>query len=271
MKKLKFIAPRNDLNEIYQQIDLKFALVNIKSDEIKVLTNLVKCRDYLSDALVTTKTGVVLERQYGFRYEPSNTEMWDISESINFLLKIPSEYEGIFKGNLFLLNDLEEWYGWDLTTVEHVKEDYFLLTGDKRWTTSIFMISLYSFLLRTLCEANESISPDIQTHLTYVATLDGRSKNNALLSDTVIKSNVPIWAIIQHLDDIHENADVVGEENFTITPAKVGVIHDYGGMKRFFEHIIAYRDGASKDKGANSMYCGHKLAWNYFQLETSDV
>jgi hypothetical protein len=278
MKTIKHIKTSKDhLNEIYQQIDLKFALVNIDEElqEVKPLTAIVKCRDYLSDALVTAITGTVLNRQYGFLYKPEDSEVWDISRQTNLLLQVPDKYVEIFNNNFHLINDLEEWYGWDISTIEKVSggiagNETYLLVGDRQWSRSTFMISLYTFLLRIMCEKNESISPDIETHVTYVATLGAGSKNNAAICQSIVKSGVPIWGVIQHIDEIHANTNIIGESSLEISPSLTPRIHDYGGILRFFDHVTSFRTGADKSLGMNKMHLLHDFAWNYFQLDTSN-
>lgn len=263
----------NRLNQIYQPIDVQFAPVNLIDGTIYQLTKLFKCRDYLSDTLTTVKTGVVLNRQYGFLYDPKATQVWDVTNKTLLIMRIPTKYIPIFEKSRSLLTKLEEYYWdiWDTTTYEIVEkeENYtsFLVTGDKKWASSTLMLSLYTFIFRILCEDIKGVT-DLDDLIPKInETSEDCSETNIELCSTIVNSTVPLWAILQHHKEIHEGTNVIGmEESFTISPDITGRIHDYGGMKRFFENIERLRQNRYL-VGKNLQV---KTALNYFELDRSD-
>ncbi len=273
---IKLQDTTNDLSEIYQQIDIKFALaVEMEdSEDVHVLTEYFKCRDYLSDSIVTANTGIVMSEKYGFQYDPGDHGEWDISNSVQLALRPPSKEVAItLKGHLKLLNDLEEYYGWELTELNKVKGDTeeLFLKADPRWGTSTLMISLLSFIIRALCEKGKDAADDIEKHMAYVADLGGDSQNNAALAQAIISSKMPLWSILQYHEEIHAGSNVIGRSDIDIEGDTVHKIHDYGGILRFYNHIKSYRAGAKKMKGCDSAYLLQELAWNLFQLDVAEA
>ncbi len=274
-KIIKVKIHEDPLSEIYQQVDLKFALANKSDEGPRRISDYFKCRDYFSDALLTVYSGILMERKYGFLFDPSKTEEWDITEDSSFLLCVPNKYVEVLEKNIGLISSLEEYYDWKIIELEKVEPEktglgltYYSVVADKRWTTSIFMTSLYTFLIRACCEDNKEDVSDIEKHMEYVSTLPN-SSNNRRLASAIVDSKVPLWAILQEHDAIHKDADVVGEVGTEINKETVHNAHDHGGMLRFFEHIISYRKGSKKKAGEDETYFGHKLAWNFFVLDAS--
>lgn len=154
-KKITLFEKDTNLSEIYQKSGLEFAFVSSPKNGMKQCHTMVKCRDFLHDAVRCTIHGNNCSI-YGFKYDAKvnppvdmkkfrmlvvdrnkNADKKDFSERMGYSLK--------------LLNYYEEIAGVDKTRIELSdidKRTYCYFEGPKMWMMAPFLVSMSSLLIR---------------------------------------------------------------------------------------------------------------------------
>jgi len=157
-KEIIWFGKNNNLNEIYQEIDMKFSFVNEIDGKLHQCHQWVKCRDFLHDAVRTTITGKK-SSIYGFTFDIGENPLVDL-ENMNILVAYkdakfwPLVRAQLSRG-LRLINQIEANVGEELSVITKVqanKGSYYnhvwVIKGPKMWMSSPFLVSLYTFLIR---------------------------------------------------------------------------------------------------------------------------
>ena len=148
------------LVQSHQQKMVLFAFARVKGTEIHQLHPLVRCRDFLSDAIADTHNPGLLDgrKVYGFTMGGEQIETNQTRMLVAFEDGLdPNKY-------VHFLHHFETYMKWKKTTfekVDHPEEDnVYLLTSSKQWIKTTWQISLYSLLVRLIahkpakCEDN---------------------------------------------------------------------------------------------------------------------
>lgn len=148
--------PEKDMSEIYQSVEMKFAFLSEKDEQVYVFA---KCRDFLHDIVRCTITGKPMSL-YGCQYDPNVHPKVDMnkmrmmvrSETVSGNKRI-AEQDEVMDCSLALIHHYEAMAELDeRTTVARLatsrKGSTWLFTGPSWWLSSPFFVSLYSFLIR---------------------------------------------------------------------------------------------------------------------------
>ena len=148
----------NNLNEIYQSIDMKFSFVSEIEGDLRQCHEWVKCRDFLHDAVRTTITGEA-SSIYGFKFDLENNTPIDIEKmAILVAYKDAKFWTGTrtqLSRGLKLINQIEKNVGEELSTINKVEgnaaggyKHVWMFVGPRMWITCPQLVSLYTFLIR---------------------------------------------------------------------------------------------------------------------------
>ena len=134
------------LTEIFQSVDIKFALVNNKYEQVH---QPCKCRDFLGDLMFSRKWGIEVSI-YGMKYDyaksPYDTEVTRIS------LKFPDKNAKTnFINNFTYLTSREQVYNIPVSVLlETDQENTLIVEGDKNWQEAVWKLSLYTFYMKVM-------------------------------------------------------------------------------------------------------------------------
>lgn len=159
----KWFTNKQNLAEIYQSVEMKFALAGKNDNTIMQAHPWVQCRDFLHDALRSKITGKS-SSIYGFVYDPNNNNFPSISLDKTLLFisqqKITDikTYHNNLSKSLLFIHYYENIAGVVNSTLKKIplrhmnkKDTYnhvWLFEGDVFWISSPYMISMLTFLLR---------------------------------------------------------------------------------------------------------------------------
>lgn len=149
MKKIKLVKTEvKSLSEIFQTLDIKFAWVNKKFEEVSTPA---KCRDFLGDCIWSKKTGKA-SSIYGFKYNYKESPF----DGCRFSLKFPDDTsKANFIKNLSYLHEREKQAGVKLTKVFETQElNTLVIKGSNTWANATWKISLYTFYLKVMSYAS---------------------------------------------------------------------------------------------------------------------
>lgn len=144
------------LAEIYQKTGMQFAFVSSPKEGTKQCHKLVKCRDFLHDAVASYISGK--ERSiYSFHYTKDDPPI-DMAK-MRMLVTIAGnnkkedkEVKDWMKSGLNVLNHFEEVAGLQRSKLYKVDDDkrknMWLFIGSSVWMKTPYLISLYTFLIR---------------------------------------------------------------------------------------------------------------------------
>lgn len=145
------------IGEIPQQVEVKFAYCIRDGDTISQKNQWVKCRDFLGDVIWVDKYKQPL-CCYEFKVAADKQYLSTQATELLLLVKSKEYYKNILEFTPWL-HDIEAKNGLELTTIYPVNTTHLYVCGDKFWTTTIFNISLYSFLIKLLATKTEAL-PD---------------------------------------------------------------------------------------------------------------
>ena len=159
----KWFTDKQALSEIYQSVDMKFALAGKNDNIIMQAHPWVKCRDFLHDAIRSQITGIE-SLIYGFNYDPNDDKFPKIStdKTLLFISQQTIDDVKIYRDHLsralVLVHHYENIVGVANSTLKKIplrymdgKETYnhvWLFEGDVFWLSAPYMISMLTFLLR---------------------------------------------------------------------------------------------------------------------------
>jgi|SRR5687768_239377 len=134
------------LNEIFQSVDIKFAHVNDKYEQVH---QPCKCRDFLGDlmwSMYHKKSYTIYGMKYDYSENPYDMEVTRLS------LKFPTtdQYNN-FITNFSYLTDREREYGIPESVLLGTdQENTLIIEGDKAWQKSVWRLSLYTFYMKVM-------------------------------------------------------------------------------------------------------------------------
>ena len=150
-----------DLSEIYQSVGIQFALLSAPKNGYKQCHPLVKCRDFLQDAVrcVIPNNGISECKIYGFKYGNTINPLVDLNKMrmlVTYLDKDLNMTDSSIKMlyALKLIHHYEKVMDLKVKTrqkqIKHkdFKNPIWIFTGNKIWIESPVLISLYTFLIR---------------------------------------------------------------------------------------------------------------------------
>lgn len=145
MMELQIYPAKLHLNEIFQSLDIKFALVNDDWQQVQMEG---KCRDFLGDIIWSEAIGHGSFEIYGSRYNPAIVQ-W-CSSKARVSIKFPEErFKRYFIKHLPQLNKMEAKYNLEPSRFYETDNPLrIVVEGDVTWVSHEWKISLYSFLLK---------------------------------------------------------------------------------------------------------------------------
>lgn len=165
------------LNEIYQDVETKFAFVTAPKEGNKQCHPLVKCRDFLHDAVdAQLRKGKV--SIYGFNYAHGKNPVLDLKKMRMLVKKADNYTDAEFKNHNSrakkLLVHYEKMAGFATETkILRVKGNTALrvYVSDGTWMKAPHLISLYTLLIRLSVfkygayETESDLQKDFEKHL----------------------------------------------------------------------------------------------------------
>ena len=160
-------------------------LKKISNIEYKTVSPISPCKDYLNDVLYAEKTGEILPKIYGFKYD----KIQNIVERNYAYLGIKicdyrhggwnkldihtKEFAKNYKNVENFLGQLEDKLGIKYKSkIIKADDNYFVVKMPKFWTNTIYLLSMYTLLLRAHQKYNNTKS-----------ALQDIEENNALSHD----------------------------------------------------------------------------------------
>lgn len=151
---LKVVHPTREmkyLNEIGQSLNVKFSFAKVNGDNVERLHEWVKCRDFLGDVVYAMSAKVVTDI-YNFVVNPAvfTTDQ----ETTTMLMLFPTKVaRDAFLANYeHIVHAVEKKNKIALTKVTLTNEDLVVcVQGHKFWQRAVWLISLYSYLLKCSC------------------------------------------------------------------------------------------------------------------------
>lgn len=155
--KVKILPPKTKANYVEESQNKEIFMAYTQQVGKKVFQKLhpaVLCRDYFGDAIYSEQekknTSI-----FGFSWGPLHPERVLDRDKTRLAFQSASETDfKNFKENLGILNKIEKDNGLEktkFTEAEDEKDYQILIEGDTKWMSSIFLISLYTFLLKCMC------------------------------------------------------------------------------------------------------------------------
>ena len=145
-------APKESYSEAYQSNNIKFAFVSKEPgrQRFKELHSAVKCRDFLGDVLFSEA-----EKQdiniYDFKWGKNRSPI--DRDSLRLSIHFPSKDSfANFQANINILTNVEKCGSTKPSTIKTVAGDPLCLVveSDKIWLSSVFLISLFTFILKIM-------------------------------------------------------------------------------------------------------------------------
>lgn len=257
------LAKDQSLGEIYQSVSMRFAFAKIEKQKettlVKQLHPFVKCRDFLGDAMWSTK----FKKSYGiysFRFDGSK-ESVQLNKTVMLI-----EYKDIeaVKQNIKVLHHFEKSARWRKTSLVDIKTNnsngipIVLAVGSPVWMRSPALISLYTMLHRLagIGIKEEETVDDFIIRCSKVNTNDGKYIKLILTKgkEMGLKRN-PIYSIMRRSKVIFENAYEFGEN------AQSHHIHHKHGILNLMKNTTAY-----KGNNLNVEIFANKWAKNFVDL-----
>jgi len=188
--KVKKFETDAKLSEEYQQVGVYFSFISAPKDGFKQCHPLVKCRDFLQDAIrCSILTNEVTKCSiYGFIYNRDINPPIDLLKT-RLLVTYKDEQSDIINCSikmmygLKLINHYEEIMEIKVKTrlkqINHVdfKSPIWLFTGSNIWIKSPILISLYTLLIRLGDKKIEFTNND-NLEEQYLKLLDANRKSN---------------------------------------------------------------------------------------------
>jgi hypothetical protein len=117
------------------------------NEEVEQRTCFYTCRDYLGEIVYASHTGQTLRN---ITYNPTTTpiEKEYVCLIMNFGTPVKKRN---FVNHIKELHAIEEKNGWQLTDLTECDNGKIVICGDKRWMANLFLFSVYTFLLKVLC------------------------------------------------------------------------------------------------------------------------
>jgi hypothetical protein len=234
--KVTWFKSTNNLAEIYQSVNMKFAFAK-KSEGIFIQCHKwIKCRDFLHDAVRTALTGKK-SSIFGFTFEKGINPELDLENMTMLVSQKGLEKEDELLPNLNralkIINHYESIAGQPfskLTKVEPDKiSDYkhvWIIQGPKMWMTAPYLISMFTFLLRLGCKNVEfTDSASLEKALEKVSKEEKKDNDINYLKTIWNKLEV---IIVKHSTLIEEKGN--GYSNLYFQDANIQSFHNNSGI-----------------------------------------
>jgi len=188
--KVKQFESDAKLSEEYQQVGIYFSFISAPKDGFKQCHPLVKCRDFLQDAVRCSipKSGVTKCLIYGFKFDPEINPPIDLLKT-RLLVTYKDKQDDIINCSikmmygLKLINHYEEIMKLKVKTrlkqINHAdfKSPIWLFTGSNIWIKSPILISLYTLLIR-MGDKKIEFTDNNNLEEQYLKLLDDNKKSN---------------------------------------------------------------------------------------------
>ncbi len=241
--KIKWFSSKNNLCEIYQQVNVQFAFL---SPENMQCHDWIKCRDFLHDA-VKAHLNKIKWQIYGFVYEYGVNPPIDMKH-MKMLMRKPAkgkkaekEFKDIHTRALALLHHYEDMMGISKSEIVETEDQNgypaAIYIGDPIWMCSPFLVSAYTFFMRM---GDKDIS--FTCNKSLMSEYEKVIKNGAKDNDTTY-----LKAMWNKLDIVFKNTDkLFGKKKihplFMDEKTPTGTFHDTCGIYS----LCAYRSPDKK-------------------------
>lgn len=255
---VEFYPSEGGLSEIYQQTGFHFAFVTAPKNGNKQACKMVKCRDFLHDAVRAAHQGNSCSI-FGFAYNAKSDPPIDLRR-MRMLVQKPDlakgsekEFEEKMKAGLKMLNHYERMAKVSLSKLFKVKakdkngktkRETYLFVGPVFWMKSPFLTSMYTFLIRL-----GDKMPKFKTHKELLEEFDriAAEFKKAGKGDNDLNY---LAACKEVMDLVVKNAKSLlfqGGKADPLLDSKVGInsYHDRGG-------IVSLCKGIAFDNGINT-------------------
>lgn len=150
-------APKQEYSEIYQSVDIKYSFVNkVEDNTYKELFAPVKCRDFLGDALYATEQKKEF-RIFGFYFDGTQQTV-DTEKTRLLISNISPEFRANLQKNWRILSEVEDYHNLEATRIIDCDQDTLLLEASSAWKRTMYLISLYTYLIRVICYEYKDIA-----------------------------------------------------------------------------------------------------------------
>ena len=264
MQITKFEDDKN-LAELYQQVGIKFAFISAPKDGYKQCHPLVKCRDFLQDAVRCSIPGNDIStcEIYGFKYGNTINPPVDLNK-MRMLITYTDTNLNVTDSSikmlyaLKLIHHYEELMGIKVKTrqkqITHkgFKNPIWIFTGSSMWVKSAVLISLYTFLIRLgdkKIEFNNTTNLDnAYEQLIQKYTIDGLIKDNDVRYLETVSPKLNTF--------IKNYKEILFDDKFDrmfLNPAyTTHLFHNASG-------ILSLAKGATCDQKTNEIYKKHTV------------
>lgn len=155
--KVKILPSKSQAHFVEESQDKKIFMcyaTKLEKNVFQKLHHMAICRDYFGDAIYSEQSGREISI-FGFHWGPKYPDLKLDRDKTRFCFKGSDEDDlGNLEKNLSILNKIEKKNGLVPTTfLEGEKEKGWeiIIEGDSKWMSSIFLISLYTYLLKCMC------------------------------------------------------------------------------------------------------------------------
>lgn len=240
----KYTPKPAKLTEIRQEIDIRFAFVKEKGNELIPITPEVKCRDYFNDLVIANvyKNPKFIVNIYGFTYSWSPETEVD-SDYTKLVVCFPSiSVRDIFIANFHYLTDIEDQNNFVKTSYELIDAANlrYYFKADKVWQKTTYLISLYTYLIRWLCykvlenenmfqelSVIDSVGPDISSLNYYYYSVNGFDKYK-IQYKTFLTNLVKKIPVVEY------------DMSLKTSQFDVEIIHNYSGIRNLPNPRLSY-------------------------------
>lgn len=216
------------LNEVEQDVNIKFAWCKREDDNITTCHPFVKCRDYLHDVIWYVKYNKhCSEDIHGFTYDPHTCPPITADPYIYMAIRSTnSKVIDSMKISKRVLNLFEKENDLPLSRLyTTTKENILLFKSPKDWIDSLYSTSLYSYLIRVGAQIS-----DFSTKEEFLQKLRFETKgNDSGYAQTVHK----------HLFNIFKYRKEVGFNKHDFSSWGSYTVHDSGGICAFCNLYIS--------------------------------
>lgn len=261
MKNFKPYKNSECYTEIYQDSDLKFALVFETEDSLIQTTKTVMCRDFFNDALVCSFLNQKAVPIYGFKYP---TKEYPIQLDKTRIYLTGKDFSSL-KENLKLLNAFEKEAKYrrtsihDMTGNDELSEglEHIYLTASEVWLRSTVTISLYTHLIRCLYQYEFE---DVKDLFEFLERVEEKSGNAASYQRLISKINLKRF--MKGLRKIFTKITLPSKDFRKVDRINIDAIHDNGGIVTFTGAIVDgndYINGSGFKMYEKEIYKARKL------------
>ena len=258
---------QQSLAEIGQPFAMRFALANLTNEGAEAQMTLVKCRDFLMDALYANHhpNDKLAYPIYGFNYDVQKNPL-DCSKTV-FILEFPNaDHVKFFKQNLGLLNAVEEFNGFNPTVVHEADGHVNMLVsvGPSEWLRNCISLNIYTMIMK-FC--------GLQSYTTgqsmYEQLLPLVSQYPAPCEVSYLHSVTPRFFefCIQNLNKISEEQKglfVNGQE----IHMPIQSVHNYSGIRTWHRYVVLQSDVTPFFKKMKDMFQQFKLEKELFNVKS---